>query len=267
MPHVIAVANQKGGVGKTTTAVNLSAALALQGQRVLVVDLDGQHNATAGLGAKPDPGLARWLSSGCHEPVVDLVVETQWERLSVVPGSSHLHGIDAALRDEVGAELLVREALTRLPDEALEQSGFDVVVIDTAPGAGLLTINALSAAHLVIAPVLANAMSLPALQQISETVRKVHERLNPDLREMRVLGCRVDARTAHSTEIHNELKRTFGKRYFEAYIRENVAVAKAFGEDVHVFEHDARSHAAEDYYALAEEVAGILTKTKTRARR
>lgn len=267
MPQVITVANQKGGVGKTTTTVNLAAALALQGQRVLVVDLDGQHNATSGLGVEPDSGLAKWLASGCHEPVVDLVVETRWERLSIVPGSSHLHGIDGVLRDEVGSELLVREALTRLPEEDLEPTGYDIVVVDTAPGAGLLTINALAAAHLVIAPVLANAMSLPALHQISETVRKVHERLNPALREMRVLGCRVDARTAHSTEIHKELKRTFGKRYFETYVRENVAVAKAFGDDVHVFEHDARSHAAEDYYALASEVTGILSKSKTRSRR
>ena len=257
--NAVAIANQKGGVGKTTTAINLSAALAMQSHRVLLIDLDGQHNATSGVGVKPNAGLAQWLASGCHTPVVDLVEETPWDRLYVIPGSSHLHGIDAVLRDEIGAETLIRESLTRLPMDA-----YDYVVLDTAPGAGLLTINALAAAQLVIAPVLANAMSVPALHQIRETVRKVHERLNPGLRQMVVLGCRVDARTAHSTDVHKELKDRFGKTYLQTFIRENVAVAKAYGEDQPVLQYDARSHAAEDYYALAEEVDALFTKRKGR---
>jgi chromosome partitioning protein len=257
-PHrhqTVAIANQKGGVGKTTTAVNLSAALALQGHRVLAVDLDPQHNATSWLGLEPDPGLARWLADGCHTPVVDLVVETSTPGLHAIPASSHLHGIDAVLRDEVGPETLLREALTRLPLDA-----YDFIVIDTAPGAGLLTINALAAAQLVVAPVLANAMSLGALHQMHDTVRKVQERLNPSLKRMAVLGCRVDARAAHSTEVHKQLKKSLGRGYLQTYVRENVAVAKAYGLDQTIYEHDDRSAAAEDYYALAEEVVGLLNK-------
>lgn len=251
----VAVANQKGGVGKTTTAVNLAAALSLQGQKVLAIDLDPQHNATSWLGLSPDPGLARWLGEGCHTPVVDLIVETSTERLHAIPASSHLHGIDAVLRDEVGPETLIREALTRLPMDA-----YDIVVIDTAPGSGILTINALAAAQLVIAPVLANAMSLGALHQIQETVRKVHERLNPTLRRLAVLGCRVDARTAHSTDVHHDLAKALGKGYLKSYIRENVAVARAYGEDQTIYQYDDRCAAAEDYYALAQEVTVILNK-------
>ena len=259
--RVIALANQKGGVAKTTTSVNLGAALALQGKRVLIIDLDGQHNATTWLGLEPSMALATWLVNGYGQPLVEIVEETSSDRLHAIPSSSHLHGIDPTLRDQIASELLVRKGLENLPDLSMNPGyGYDYVLLDTPPGSSLLTINALAAAHLVIAPVASNAMSTTALYQVQGTVDQVVERLNPDLEKMVVLGCRIDARTAHSTKVHAAFRKSIGRGYLNTYIRENVAVAKAYDERQTIFEYDARSHAAEDYFALGQEVDDMFNK-------
>lgn len=261
--HVVAIANQKGGVGKTTTTVNLAAALATQGKRVLVVDLDAQANATTWLGV-PDGGRAmyEWFAGAGETPFIDVVQETAWERLHVAPGSSWLYGIDSALRDAIGRELLVHRAMTQL-----DQHTYDFVILDTSPGLGVLTVNALAAADSLLVPVAAHVMSLAGLAQLQQTVSKVQEVLNPHLAVTRVVGCRVDARNNHSKEIQQMLRKSFGRNCLKSYIRENVSVAEAYSHAEPVFDYAPRSTGAEDYYAVAEEVTALTKAARAKPRK
>lgn len=252
MARRITVANQKGGVGKTTTAVNLSTALALQGHRVLLVDLDPQANATEWvLGRDGGRGLYEWFASGGEQPIADLLTETQVDGLDMIPGTQFLVGIDKALRDVIGPELLIREALDSY--EVNERYGY--VLFDTGPALGVLLVNALAASHAVVIPVAAHVMSLAGLSQLMNTVGAVTTRLNPQLQEVRVLACRVDARTNHSKDVQAAIKKRFGRNVFATYIRENVRLAEAFSEARPIFDAAPSSTGAEDYYALAEELA------------
>lgn len=253
--HTIAVANQKGGVGKTTTAVHLSAALALQGHRVVLVDLDPQANATSWLGVEGGRSLYEWFGAGGETPFVDVVEGTSWDRLDIAPSSEWLHGIDRVIKDEVVPQTMVRKALGQLQFDS-----YDYAVLDTAPGLGILTVNALAAADSVLTPVAAHVMNLAGLAQLLQTVGKVKEGLNPGLQPVRVLACRVDARTNHSKDVQRELRDRFGGNCLKTYVRENVSIAEAYSHAEPVFDYAPRSTGAEDYYQAAEEVAATFTK-------
>ena len=252
--RVIAIAMQKGGSGKTTTTVNLAAALAERGQRVLVVDVDPQANATTWFGIR-DPGKGIF-SCLCERAQLQAVItNTETTGVAVAPSSGWLVGAERALAGEVGAETILRR---RLQDV---QAAYDVALIDTPPTLGVLTVNALVAADEVLIPVEAHVLALNGLAQIRDTVATVHDRLNDRLSTLGILACRVDSRTRHALEIVSELRTRFPQETFETVIRENIRLAEApsFGQPV--LAYDTKSPGAEDHRALASE---IIKRWKTR---
>jgi chromosome partitioning protein len=247
--RVLAVSNQKGGSGKTTTAVNLAAALGQSRRKVLLLDLDPQASASHWLGHK-DAGR-EILDAFTEEAgsVLDLVRGTSGKGLELVASSSWLFGIDKALAGEVGAETLLHRQL-----EAAEQGRWDYVVIDCPPNLGILTVSALTAAREILVPVESHVMALSGLAQLMKTVELVQQRLNPGLRICGILPCRVDSRTRHSMEVVEHLRGRFGDLVFQTVIRENVRLAEAPSFGRSILDYAASSKGAEDYLALAREI-------------
>lgn len=235
--RTVAVAMQKGGSGKTTTTVNLAAALAEKGKRFLVVDVDPQANATSWFGVR-DPGKGIFASLCENGSFSDILVRTGTEGVDLVPSLAWL----------VGAETLLRRQLRAVADF------YDAALIDTPPTLGVLTVGALVAADEVLVPVEAHVMALNGLAQLLQTVDAVRDRLNEGLRILGVAACRVDMRTRHSQEVVDELRKRFPAETFRTVIRENVRLAEApsFGQPVTAY--DTRSAGAEDHRALAAEV-------------
>lgn len=251
--RTVAVAMQKGGSGKTTTTVNLAAALAEKGKRVLVVDVDPQANATSWFGVR-DPGKGVFAALCENGSLSDILVRTGTEGVDLVPSSAWLVGAEKALAGEVGAETLLRRRLRAVADS------YDAALIDTPPTLGVLTVGALVAADEVLVPVEAHVMALNGLAQLLQTVDAVRDRLNEGLRILGVAACRVDMRTRHSQEVVDELRKRFPAETFRTVIRENVRLAEApsFGQPVTAY--DTRSAGAEDHRALAAEVLGRWKK-------
>lgn len=251
--RTVAVAMQKGGSGKTTTTVNLAAALAEKGKRVLVVDVDPQANATSWFGVR-DPGKGIFASFCENGSLSDILVRTGTEGVDLVPSSAWLVGAEKALAGEVGAETLLRRRLRAVA------ASYDTALIDTPPTLGVLTVGALVAADEVLVPVEAHVMALNGLAQLLQTVDAVRDRLNEGLRILGVAACRVDMRTRHSQEVVDELRKRFPAETFRTVIRENVRLAEApsFGQPVTAY--DTRSAGAEDHRALAAEVLGRWKK-------
>ena len=243
----VAIAMQKGGSGKTTTTVNLAAALAEKGKRVLVVDVDPQANATGWFGVR-DAGKGVFAALCENGSLSDVVVRTETEGVDLAPSSAWLVGAERALAGEVGAEGILRRRLRPLAER------YDVVLVDTPPTLGILTVGALVAADEVLVPVEAHVMALNGLAQLLQTVEAVRDRLNEDLRLLGIVACRVDARTRHAQDVTEELRKRFPAETFKTVVRENVRLAEApsFGQPVTVY--DTRSTGAEDYRALADEV-------------
>lgn len=246
--RTIAIVNQKGGSGKTTTAVNLGAALAQQERRVLIADLDAQASATTWYGiADGGRGLLGVFTDNGN--LADVIINTDVADVSIVPSSMWLVGVERALAGEVGADLLLRRKLQSLP-----QSRWDYALLDCPPALGLLTVSALAAAGEVIIPVEAHVMALGGLAQLLQTVEIVRERMNEGLKIGGIVVCRVDTRTRHAREVVEELRERFGGLVYRTVIRENVRLAEApsFGQPI--IEYDHRCAGAEDYRALAAEV-------------
>jgi chromosome partitioning protein len=244
----IAITNQKGGSGKTTTAVNLAAALGEQRRRVLVIDLDPQCSATSWFGLKnTDKGVFRIFTE--NGSILDIISNTNVPGVEVVPASPWLVGVEKALAREVGAETILRRQLQSLPHDR-----WDYLLIDCPPALGILTINALVAVREVLVPVEAHVLALEGLAQLLQTVAVVKERLNPDLEISGILACRVDGRTRHAQEVVEQLQGRFGNLVYNTVIRENVRLAEcpSFGKPI--TQYDPRSYGAADYRALAREI-------------
>jgi chromosome partitioning protein len=255
--RIIALVNQKGGVGKTTTAVNLGAALAMLGRRVLVVDTDPQGNSTTGLGIDK-AGLARDVYHALMQevPLERVIVNTEIENLSLVPATINLAGADVELVAALSRETRLRQTLASVIDR------FDFVLIDSPPSLGLLTINALTAADECIIPVQAEFYALEGLAQLTNVIWRVRDALNPRLHVSGVLVTMFDGRTRLALEVIRELEKFFPEQIFKTQVPRNVRLSEApsFGKPVILF--DLKSRGAQAYLAVARE---MLQTTETPA--
>ena len=244
-PRVYAFANQKGGVGKTTTAINLAACLAEAGERALVVDLDPQANATSGLGMRANGTSSYDLLDGA--PLADLVKPTAFDNLFLVPSKPELAG--------AAVELSRRDDGDRYLAQALEHvDGFDFVLLDCPPSLGPLTVNALAAADRVIVPVQTEYYALEGLAQLVQSINLIKTRLNPRLEIAGVLLTMADGRTRLSADVEAEVRRHFGELVFVAVVPRSVRVAEAPSHGVPVTHYDRRSRGAEAYWKVAMEL-------------
>lgn len=246
----IAVANQKGGAAKTTTTVNLAAALAERGRRVLVIDLDPQGNCSDWIGcaAGDTEGALGLLTSATG--IAGLARPTGFKGVEAIPAVRALSGIERALAHDTEAELILRRKIDAVTGQ------WDYLLIDTPPTLGLLTLNALAAAREVIVPVTAHVLALAGVAQLMETIGIVRERLNPNLTLAGIVTCRVDMRTRHCAEVVASLRETFGSRVYPTTIRETVRLAEAPSFRQSIMEYSGTSSGAADYRALAADVIG-----------
>lgn len=244
----LAIAMQKGGSGKTTTTVNLAAALAEAGHRVLVVDVDPQANATSWLGGSMVEGKGMFACLCEKASIASIAIQGSFPGVTVAPATSWLVGAERTLAGEVGAEMILRRRL----DAAA--GSYDFALIDTPPTLGVLTIGALVAADEVLIPVEAHVLALNGLAQIMDTIVTVRERLNDRLRIAGILTCRLDARTKHGPEVTAGLRQRFPTETLTTTIRENVRLAEAPSFAQPIASYDPKSAGAEDHRALATEL-------------
>ena len=255
LPRIIAIANQKGGVGKTTTSVNLGASLAELGYRVLVVDLDPQGNATTGLGIN-----ARNLQASVYDVIMtnaaieDCVEPTSLKNLFVAPATIDLAGAEIELVPAFSRELKLRRALEEVRDE------YDYVLIDCPPSLGLLTVNGLAAADDVIVPIQCEYYALEGLSQLIRNVTLVRTNLNPKLDVRGIVLTMYDARTKLADQVEQEVREHFGRRVYQTVVPRTVRLSEApsFGQPIIVF--DSTSRGAVAYRELAKEVSSGATR-------
>lgn len=249
-PVVIAITNQKGGVGKTTTTINLAYCLAKEGARVLLVDFDPQGNASSGLGI--DKSKLEYTVLDVVEKTADIkdvIQKTEVKRVDVVPATPQLANAEVELARAERRFVRLRDAL-----ETVE--GYDYILIDSPPSLSLLTVNGLIAAHYVLLPVQAEFYALEGLGQLLETMQLIRKGMNPTLELLGVLVTMMDSRTTLSNQVHAEIKKHFPGKVFETTIPRNVRIAEAPSHGVPVGMYDRWSKGAKAYKNLAKEVSG-----------
>lgn len=249
MGKVIAVANQKGGVGKTTTSVNLSASLANIGKKVLLIDIDPQGNATSGIGInKADVQNCIYDVLINDVPTKDAVFKTETELLDVIPATIQLAGAEIELVPTISREVRLKKSLHRIRED------YDYVIIDCPPSLGILTINSLTAADSVLIPIQCEYYALEGLSQLLNTIRLVQKHLNTELKIEGVLLTMFDARTNLSIQVVEEVKKYFREKVYSTIVPRNVRLSEAPSYGQSIIAYDSKSKGAEVYLDLAKEV-------------
>lgn len=248
MAKILSFSNQKGGVGKTSTCVNMAAALALRGKKVLLVDADPQGNATTGLGFSKNR-LERSIYNVLIEemPAKAAILKTQIDGLDILPASIDLAGAEVELVYLPTREKRLASALKEISND------FDYVLIDCPPSLGLLTINALSASDGIIIPIQSEYYAMEGLSQLLNSVKLVNKHLNPSLTVYGVVITMYDGRALISKQINAEIHKFFGKKMFDTVIPRNIRISEAPSHGKPVMLHDPRSTGAKAYVALADE--------------
>lgn len=244
---ILAISNQKGGVGKTTSAINIAAGLALKNKKVLLLDLDPQGNATSGLGiSKKLKGIYEVLLS--LEDIRAVIVETNVKNLSIIPANTALSGATVEMVALAKRELLLKTALSVIKDD------FDVIVIDCPPSLDLLTVNAFTAADKILVPIQCEFYALEGLGQLVNTIKLIRQKLNPNLELDGVVCTMYSSRTKLSEQVFAEVKRYFSQKVYQTVIPRNVRLAEApsFGAPIQLF--DASCAGAHAYNSLCEEI-------------
>ncbi len=251
-PRVIAVTNQKGGVGKTTTTINLAAALAEQGHKTLIIDLDPQGNASTGLGIElKDRALSTYdllLGNGPH---ADMLRATTVKNLSIIPANADLASADLDLSARSGRMMALKGAL-QTPE--IEASRFDYILVDCPPSLSLLTLNALVACNTVLVPLQAEFFALEGLSQLLLTIREVRQNANPDLRLEGIVITMFDGRNRLAQQVEEDVRKAMGVLVFKTRIPRNVRLSEAPSFAVPVLVYDTLSKGSKAYRALAIEV-------------
>lgn len=252
MSKIIAITNQKGGVGKTTSTVNLGASLALLDQKVLLIDIDPQGNATSGVGInKGDVDKCVYNLLVEDHPAKDVIVKTEVENLYIIPATIQLAGAEIELVPTISREVKLKNAIENVRDD------FDYILIDCPPSLGLLTINALTCADSVLIPVQCEYYALEGLSQLLNTIRLVQKQLNTDLMIEGVLLTMLDARTNLGIQVIEEVKMYFQDKVYNSIIPRNVRLGEAPSHGKPITIYDPKSKGAEVYLELAKEVMKV----------
>ena len=248
MTKIIAICNQKGCVGKTSTAVSLSSCLAMEGKKCLLIDLDPQGNATSGLGIdKNQVERSIYHALLDQTDLSELAIETCVKNLLIVPANSHLSGTEVELVGELGREGRLKKALSRL------DASFDFVMIDCPPSLGLLTVNALTGAHSVIIPMQCEYYALEGLSQLMKTINLIKDNLNANLEIEGILMTMADYRTNLTQEVIDEVKKHFGNKVYKTVIPRNIRLSEAPGFGKPIFLYDKDSEGAKKYKEFTKE--------------
>jgi len=253
--RIVAIANEKGGVGKTATVVNLSAALSLEGQKVLVVDMDPQHNTTSGLGvAVADGGISVYdlVANGGQYKTKDAICRTRWEKLDLLPSHIDLSGAEIELVDEEGRENRLKDAIRQVVED------YDVIVMDTPPSLSLLTINVFAAASELLVPCQTHPYAFKALEDLFDTIEDIKEEINPDIMISGIIPTFFDQRTRISRDILDRLQsdERYKNMLFNTAIRVNTTITDSSDQGKPVVFYRRSSYGAQDYMALAREFLG-----------